>query len=87
MGKHLVVTTEQQDTALRNLGIPISQVIQPDGVETTVWHITPTFKKLFARIHTIEPDGTTQTMWRYYVVGDHWRDEEPNSLNANGNHE
>jgi len=87
MAKHLVVTTEAQDTALEQLGIPISQVIQPEGVETTVYHVSSSKKQLFAEITSIDVDGTSTRQWRYFVVGDRWRDEQPNSLNANGNHE
>jgi hypothetical protein len=84
MGKNLVVTTEQQDTALRQLGIPISQVVQPDGIETMVYSVNYDRNKIYARVTMIEPDGTSTQSFRQFQISTGWVSEEPNSLTADG---
>jgi hypothetical protein len=87
MAKHIIVTTEAQDTVMSELGIPITNVVQIAGPETTVYTVAYNARRLFARLTTIEPDGSATTRYRDYQFGSGWVEEEPNSLSIAGYHE
>lgn len=82
MAKHLIVTTEKQDSVLKDLFIPIALVVQLDGPNSSILYVNVSSSNSYIEIISVDPEGNTTSRSRNYdptqdyVNGDRVQDND-----------
>ena len=82
MAKHIIITTPEQDVAIKENKLLMTMAWQYDGPESTVFFLDPWKTKAHLRLTQVDPDGTTKVQYRLFDSATGWLDEHPNSVSG-----
>jgi hypothetical protein len=82
MAKHIIITTPEQDTVIKENKLLMTMAWQYEGPESTVFFFDPWKNKSFIRLTQVDPDGTAKVQYRHFNASSDWTDEVPNSISG-----